>query len=59
MQIVMIGQRKGIYMPMQILRIEEEDVPQILEFLKPHFDKLVSIWQPLSNKFLTPSKRVK
>lgn len=51
MQIYIIGQRKGIYMPIYINYIDEQDVPQIKEFLKPHFEKLISIWQPLSNEF--------
>ena len=52
MQIIIIGQRKGIYMPVHIDSVFEEDVPQIKEFLKPHFEKLLSIWKPLSGEFL-------
>lgn len=52
MQVVIIGQRKGIYLPIEIDRVEENDVPQIVEFLKPHFDKLLSIWKPLSKEFI-------
>jgi len=53
MQVVIIAQRKGIYMPIHIDYVDEKDVPQIKEFMKPHFDKLLSIWNPLSKEFLT------
>lgn len=58
MLIIIVGQRKGMYIPRIINRIEEEDVPQIKEYLKrsfidlESFDKLMSIWQPLSTEFL-------
>jgi len=52
MQVVIIAQRKGIYMPIQIDYVDEKDVPQIIEFMKPHFYKLLSIWNPLSEEFL-------
>lgn len=52
MQIIIIAQRKGIYMPIHIDYVDECDVPQIIEFMKPHFNKLLSIWEPLSNKYL-------
>lgn len=48
MQIIIILQRKGIYMPIVIGQVTDEDVPQIIEFLKPHYEKLISIWQPIS-----------
>lgn len=51
MQIIMIVQRKGIYMPVHIDYVDEQDVPQIMEFMRPHFQKLLSIWQPLSAEF--------
>ena len=49
MQVIIIAQRNGIYMPFIIRRIEENDVPQIIEFMEPHFKKILSIWNPLSN----------
>jgi hypothetical protein len=52
MLIIIVGQRKGMYIPRIINRVEEEDVPQIKEYLKRSFDKLMSIWQPLSTEFL-------
>ncbi len=48
MQVIIIAQRKGIYMPIQIEDVKDEDVEQIKEFMKPHFEKLVSIWNPLN-----------
>ena len=53
MLLVIIGQRKGLYRPVIINNILEENVEQIKEFLKPHFEKLISIWKPLSTEFLT------
>lgn len=52
MQIIIIQQRKGLYMPIHIDYVDENDVPQIIEFMKPHFEKLLSIWKPLSNEYL-------
>ena len=51
MEVFVICQRKGIYMPIMIDYVDEKDVPQIIEFMKPHFEKLLSIWNPLSEKF--------
>ena len=53
MLLVIIGQRKGLYRPVIINSILEENVEQVKEFLKPHFEKLISIWKPLSTEFLT------
>lgn len=53
MLVIIIAQGKGIYNPVSIQSIEEKDVPQILSFMKPHFEKLLKNWQPLSNLFLT------
>ena len=52
MNIVIIAQQKGIYMPIHISCVEEKDVEQIISFMKPHFEKLLSIWQPLSGFYL-------
>ncbi len=49
MELFVIQQRKGIYVPINILLIEEKDVSQIVSFLGKHFDKINSIWKPLSN----------
>ncbi len=49
MQVTIIAQRKGIYMPIHIDSVEDKHVEQIKEFMKPHFEKLVSIWNPLNN----------
>jgi len=52
MQVVIIAQRKGIYMPIHINYVDDKDVDQIQEFMRPHFEKLLIIWQPLSGRFL-------
>lgn len=59
MQIIIIAQRKGIYLPIEIKYLDDKDVPQIIEFMKPHFDKLLNIWQPLSGVFLNKYKEQK
>ena len=48
-QVTIIHQRKGIYSPYQIKNINEEEVKQFIEYLKPHWDKLKEIWLPLSS----------
>lgn len=57
MQVVIIAQRKGIYMPVHIDYVDESDVDTIIQFMKPHYEKLKSIWKPLSQIFdsLSPS----
>jgi len=51
MQIIIIAQRKGIYMPIIIESLKEENVPQIVSYLKPHFERLQDNWNPLTNFF--------
>lgn len=48
MQIVIVAQRKGIYIPIQIARIFEDDVPSIVAYLKPHFSYIKKMWEPIS-----------
>lgn len=59
MQIIIIVQRKGIYMPIHVDYVDDKDVPQIIEFMKPHFEKLCRIWNPLSELFLTQLSKTK
>lgn len=47
MEIFLILQRKGIFMPVHISRVLEDEVDLILTYLKPHKEKLASLWQPL------------
>lgn len=58
MQVIIIGQRKGLYLPHTISRIFEIDLPEILLYLKPHFQKLISIWQPISGGFIEEGKEL-
>lgn len=46
--IFMILQRKGIYMPHRIEYIDESDIPKFKELMLKHWEKLNSIWKPLS-----------
>lgn len=47
-EIFMIHQRKGIYMPHMIDYIDEADVPKFIELVEKHWQKLISIWNPIS-----------
>lgn len=42
MQIIIINQRKGIYMPIHINYVDEQDIQQIEQFMKPYFEKILS-----------------
>ena len=53
MQVFIIGKRKVLYVPIQINYVEEKDVPQIIEFMKPHFEKLLELWKPLTQEFIS------
>ena len=48
MEVFMIHQQKGIYHPIRILHVEDKDVKTIIPFMQKHWDKLNSIWKPLS-----------
>ena len=47
LEIFQMKQRKGIFTPIHIEVFEEKDIPLFLEYLKPHIEKLKSIWKPL------------
>jgi hypothetical protein len=55
MEVFIIGQRKGKYIPVHIESVSEDDVPQIIEYLTKHWLKLNSIWLPLSEISAKPS----
>lgn len=48
MEIFIIQQRKGIFTPITIDLVTDKDVPMILEYLKPHWDKMKTLWNPLA-----------
>ena len=48
MQISIMHQRKGRYWPNHIEKITEEDVPNIIAYLKPHLEKLKQLWTPFT-----------
>jgi len=47
MEIFIIQQRKGIFYPIFINKVEDKDVPKIIEYLKEHQKKLNQIWLSL------------
>lgn len=49
MEIFMMQQRKGIFMPTKINRVFDEDVKDILEWLKPRKDYLIALWNPIND----------
>lgn len=48
MEISMMRQRKGIYTPIHIGSVTDEDVPSIIEYLGRHWAKLQRLWCPIS-----------
>lgn len=46
MQIIIIGQRKGKYVPIIIDYVDDKDANQIRDFMKPHMEKIKNIWEP-------------
>jgi hypothetical protein len=43
-----ILQRKGIFMPITVDKITEEDVPTLMKFISGYWDIMKKIWQPIS-----------
>lgn len=49
MEVFMMLQRKGMFMPVNISNVFEDDVKTIVAFLQLHYNKLQHLWTPLSN----------
>ena len=49
MKIFIMQQSHGIFKPIEINEVEENDVPQILEYLEKAWGYLREIWGPISN----------
>jgi len=47
MEMFMIQQRKGIFVPIEIKSVNDNDCDSILELLHKHLDKLKKIWMPI------------
>ena len=47
MEIFNMQQRRGRFVIIFIEKVTDKDVPDILKFLKPRFEHLKSLWQPL------------
>ena len=47
-EIFMIQQRKGIFKPIRIENITQDDIPKFIEIVTPHWEKLKKIWRPIS-----------
>lgn len=47
-EVFMMHQRKGIFHPIYISEITEEEVQPFIEYLKPHLECLMKLWQPLT-----------
>ena len=48
MKVYIMGQRKGIFTPIRIDYVHDDNFEQIKSLLQPHFDKLQNLWQPFS-----------
>jgi hypothetical protein len=46
LEIFQIKQRKGIFTPIHIACFDKKDIPLFQKYLKPHIEKLKSIWKP-------------
>lgn len=46
LELFMMQQRKGIFKPIYIALFDEKDVELLAKYLKPHIEKLKSIWKP-------------
>lgn len=54
MQVIIIAQRKGIYMPIRIDYVDEKDVETIIPFFKKHWEKLQRLWSPINGIIIEP-----
>jgi len=50
MYVYIMGQRKGKFVPVSIGSVLEENIPSITKYLGMHWEKLDSIWSPISPK---------
>lgn len=41
-------QRKGIFKPVTVMNIKEEDAPEITQFLQAHWEYVKALWTPFS-----------
>ena len=48
LRLAILQQRKGLFMPIWIDRVQETDLPPLLSFLNRHWEYLREIWKPLS-----------
>lgn len=46
LQLSMIQQRKGNFLPIFISNIQKDELDDIEKYLKKHFDYILSIWKP-------------
>jgi len=48
LQIYMIQQRKGIFRPIWVMNVKDEDEQEIRKFLQKHWEKMKENWIPIS-----------
>jgi len=48
-QIIIIGQRKGLYRPIQIMKIDESELVRMSAYLSKHWENMLKLWNPISN----------
>jgi hypothetical protein len=44
----MIQQRKGIFRPIKVIKIDRDDQEKINHYLSKHWSRLIDIWNPIS-----------
>ena len=47
-QVILIGQRKGLYLPHRIKYINDVEAKRFSLYLKKHWDNMVKIWEPIA-----------
>lgn len=50
MKIIIIGQRKGLYLASFIKEVTEDDVPSIVDYLQKHYKRIQENWEPFNLK---------
>lgn len=53
-EVFIIQQRKGIFKPVEIKSITEEELPRFVAYLQRHWDVMQKLWEPLASKAGTP-----
>ena len=48
-EVFLMLQRKGIFKPMHISSVSEEEIPRFKKYARLHWERLNEMWNPISN----------